>query len=180
MSPDWSAKEEPVPYAKLDNPQSLNLYGYVGNNPLSKADPDGHEECCVLPSMEEVDAVVKPLVASAAGVVVTGTEFAVSTALAPVVAIGGLLASPTPAGNYNDDHPNAQTKNGLAPSESNPVIEPQTSSSGAGARQGGGTIYRVPGSGTQSGNPTLADTTNPIHLRPGNQKMGEIDHRLRS
>jgi hypothetical protein len=42
MSPDWSAKEEPVPYAKLDDPQSLNLYGYVGNNPLSRADADGH------------------------------------------------------------------------------------------------------------------------------------------
>ena len=27
MSPDWSAKEEPVPYAKLDDPQTLNLYG---------------------------------------------------------------------------------------------------------------------------------------------------------
>ena len=42
MSPDWSAKEEPVPYAKLDDPQTLNLYQYVGNNPLSKADKDGH------------------------------------------------------------------------------------------------------------------------------------------
>ena len=27
MSPDWSAKIEPVPYSKLDDPQSLNLYG---------------------------------------------------------------------------------------------------------------------------------------------------------
>jgi len=34
LSPDWSAKAEPVPYAKLDNPQSLNLYAYVLNNPL--------------------------------------------------------------------------------------------------------------------------------------------------
>ncbi|HEY2859035.1 MAG TPA: RHS repeat-associated core domain-containing protein, partial [Terracidiphilus sp.] len=42
LSPDWSAKQEPIPYAKLDNPQSLNLYQYVGNNPLSKADKDGH------------------------------------------------------------------------------------------------------------------------------------------
>src|ERR1700758_4612426 len=42
LSPDWSAKIEPVPYAKLDNPQSLNLYAYVGNNPLSRFDPDGH------------------------------------------------------------------------------------------------------------------------------------------
>jgi RHS repeat-associated protein len=44
LSPDWSAKEEPVPYAKLDNPQTLNLYGYVGNNPMSKVDADGHQE----------------------------------------------------------------------------------------------------------------------------------------
>lgn len=43
MSPDWSAKIEPVPYSKLDNPQSLNLYAYVGNNPLSLVDSDGHE-----------------------------------------------------------------------------------------------------------------------------------------
>ena len=43
MSPDWSAKVEPVPYSKLDNPQTLNLYSYVLNNPLVKADPDGHE-----------------------------------------------------------------------------------------------------------------------------------------
>jgi RHS repeat-associated protein len=42
MSPDWSATAEPVPYAKLDDPQSLNLYGYVGNNPLGRVDADGH------------------------------------------------------------------------------------------------------------------------------------------
>jgi RHS repeat-associated protein len=42
LSPDWSAKIEPVPYAKLDNPQSLNLYAYVQNNPLARFDPDGH------------------------------------------------------------------------------------------------------------------------------------------
>jgi RHS repeat-associated protein len=43
MSPDWADKPEAVPYSSLDNPQSLNLYGYVNNNPLSHADPDGHE-----------------------------------------------------------------------------------------------------------------------------------------
>jgi hypothetical protein len=31
------------PYAKLDNPQSLNLYSYVFNNPISHLDDDGHE-----------------------------------------------------------------------------------------------------------------------------------------
>ena len=43
MSPDWSAKQEPVPYSKLTDPQTLNLYSYVGNNPLSRFDDDGHE-----------------------------------------------------------------------------------------------------------------------------------------
>jgi RHS repeat-associated protein len=42
LSPDWSAQAEPIPYGKLDDPQSLNLYAYVGNNPLSNIDPDGH------------------------------------------------------------------------------------------------------------------------------------------
>ena len=41
-SPDWAAKPEAVPYSSLGDPQSLNLYTYVGNNPLSKADADGH------------------------------------------------------------------------------------------------------------------------------------------
>ncbi len=45
MSPDWSAKQDPVPYAKLDDPQSLNLYSYVENNPLDKTDPTGHLGC---------------------------------------------------------------------------------------------------------------------------------------
>jgi RHS repeat-associated protein len=43
MSPDWADKPEPVPYGKLNNPQSLNLYGYVLNNAMSQKDDDGHE-----------------------------------------------------------------------------------------------------------------------------------------
>jgi len=46
LSPDWSARVAPVPYAKLDNPQSLNLYSYMLNNPLSGVDPDGHAGTC--------------------------------------------------------------------------------------------------------------------------------------
>src|SRR6478672_10605708 len=46
VSADWSSTPVPVPYADFNNPQSLNLYGFVGGNPASKADPDGH--CCTL------------------------------------------------------------------------------------------------------------------------------------
>jgi hypothetical protein len=33
-----------VPYANLGDPQSLNLYAYVGDDPANHADPDGHIE----------------------------------------------------------------------------------------------------------------------------------------
>ncbi len=41
-SPDWSAAPEPIPYADLNDPQTLNLYGYVRNNPVARPDLDGH------------------------------------------------------------------------------------------------------------------------------------------
>jgi hypothetical protein len=45
LSPDYNEAgddPDPVPYADLANPQSLNLYGYVGNNPISRRDENGH------------------------------------------------------------------------------------------------------------------------------------------
>ena len=48
MTPDWSAQPQAVPYAAFSDPQTLNLYGYVRNNPLRWTDPDGHcEVVCV-------------------------------------------------------------------------------------------------------------------------------------
>jgi RHS repeat-associated protein len=44
MSPDWSSTPQAVPYADLKDPQTLNLYSYVRNNPLSRADLDGHDD----------------------------------------------------------------------------------------------------------------------------------------
>jgi len=50
MTPDWAAKPTAVPYAMFGNPQSLNLYSYVNNNPTTTRDPDGHclEDACVI------------------------------------------------------------------------------------------------------------------------------------
>jgi RHS repeat-associated protein len=42
MIPDWAAKPTAVPYAEFGDPQSLNLYGYVKNNPTTRSDADGH------------------------------------------------------------------------------------------------------------------------------------------
>lgn len=42
-SPDWASAQIPVPYADLHNPQTLNLYDYVGSDPTNHADADGHQ-----------------------------------------------------------------------------------------------------------------------------------------
>jgi len=43
LSADWSSTPTPVPYANLTNPQTLNLYAMVSDNPESFADLDGHK-----------------------------------------------------------------------------------------------------------------------------------------
>ncbi len=42
-SPDWSPLLVPVPYADLNDPQTINRYSYVRNNPLWRMDKDGHD-----------------------------------------------------------------------------------------------------------------------------------------
>jgi RHS repeat-associated protein len=46
MTADQAADETipvPLPFADFRNPQSLNLYSYGLNNPVSNVDPDGHD-----------------------------------------------------------------------------------------------------------------------------------------
>jgi hypothetical protein len=43
LSSDWSATPVAVPYANLSNPQTLNLYAMVADDPESFADLDGHD-----------------------------------------------------------------------------------------------------------------------------------------
>lgn len=49
MTPDWAARPTAVPYAVFGDPQSLNLYTYVRNDPITLADADGHAEDVVAP-----------------------------------------------------------------------------------------------------------------------------------
>ncbi len=48
LSADWSSVPVPVPYANLTNPQTLNLYSMVSDDPESFADLDGHCIPCVV------------------------------------------------------------------------------------------------------------------------------------
>src|SRR5258708_11279767 len=60
MQPDWAAKPTDVPYANFGNPQSLNLFSYVQNNPTTMGDPDGHDIDC--PTCDAVWADIKQMV----------------------------------------------------------------------------------------------------------------------
>ena len=46
ITPDYDTKAVGVPYADFTNPQTLNLYGYVFNNPITRVDKDGHCPPC--------------------------------------------------------------------------------------------------------------------------------------
>ncbi|MHB8486153.1 MAG: RHS repeat-associated core domain-containing protein [Candidatus Acidiferrales bacterium] len=57
LSADWSSVPAPVPYANLSNPQTLNLYAMVSENPETFADLDGHQQDDdkVDPKVEEIE-----------------------------------------------------------------------------------------------------------------------------
>lgn len=61
LTPDWSARQEAVPYASLENPQTLNLYAYVGNNPVTRADLDGHASRTITQNGETYAGPYHPL-----------------------------------------------------------------------------------------------------------------------
>ena len=160
--PDWAAKPTAVPYAHYGNPQSLNLYGYVQNNPTTFGDPDGHvgpetlidigEEIAtyVAAHPAEVQAVADEAAAGASASrygVLAGVALYVGEMINPSTTVGGDKEQ----GQQEQEHQEKEA-------------EPQTSSSGAGARRGNGnsgTIYKVPGEATQSGKPYIGRHNKP-------------------
>jgi RHS repeat-associated protein len=99
MSPDWSAKAEPVPYSKLTDPQTLNLYSYVGNNPLSRFDDDGHEVITVQLRAYIPQANVGPYVGDNRGPtasqnVTSRTSITLSVETDPSISANPLIGTP--------------------------------------------------------------------------------------
>ena len=54
MTPDWDTKPASVPYANFGDPQTLNLYSYVENEPLNQVDADGHAAASTSPASPSV------------------------------------------------------------------------------------------------------------------------------
>jgi RHS repeat-associated protein len=152
VSADWSATPVPVPYANFGDPQSLNLYGFVGGNPASKADADGH--CPVFcPEEEIVELVLEhpqaaATVAAAAEkteeVVVAGASVTGRTVLGVV---GLLVFSSTKANNSpserklieeNERKAREQNQQQQQDQTDKPKADADPQTASGGARQGGG------------------------------------------
>ncbi len=126
MSPDWSAKEEPVPYAQLDDPQSLNLYAYVRNNPLTRTDLTGHcPQCALVLGTTEGGALIGspggPPGAAVGAVVgaVVGTVAAVAATYFGMKALSNWLHKDAPA-----PAPATETGTGNTNPHAGPVDKP--------------------------------------------------------
>ncbi len=60
-SADWSAVPTPVPYANLTNPQTLNLYAIVSDNPETFADLTGHARSLPPPGNPPGEGLPSPM-----------------------------------------------------------------------------------------------------------------------
>jgi RHS repeat-associated protein len=118
MTPDWADKPTAIPYSEFGDPQSLNLYEYVRNNPLSHADADGH--CCDITADAIVFVARHPELATAVAGIATKVEAAastagaiatraVSTAVATPALVISYLVSPG-TGGANEKNDTIQTK----------------------------------------------------------------------
>jgi len=82
LSADWSSVPVPVPYANLANPQTLNLYSMVADDPESFANLDGH--CCedaidlgeqIFESPTLAEKIVGGLIIAGAAVLTVATNY---------------------------------------------------------------------------------------------------------
>ena len=90
MTPDWSATPEPIPYAHVANPQSLNLYSYLLDSPINTADKDGH--CRVCPDGMAPEEKTRLAHASSKELMIA-MLIGVGSAAAPAALEGGAIAS---------------------------------------------------------------------------------------
>jgi RHS repeat-associated protein len=150
MQPDWAAAPTAVPYAHYGNPQSLNLYSYVQNNPTTLGDPDGHVDSVtgidiaveiatyIATHPEEVQAV-EAEAAAGAGASSWGL-------LAGPALYFGAMLHPATVGQSDTAERATMQQAQHEREQENGGADPQVSTSGAGARQGGGGLsYENPG-----------------------------------
>jgi RHS repeat-associated protein len=186
ITSDWSATPEPIPYAELGDPQSLNQYSYVRNIPTVMVDADGHWPTLLSPpnleaighemaqaTKEGARMIARAAVAATAGRVAVGTTVIIAAyAASPYIEKVGQSNADEQAAIQQASQERAAQNGGVDPQQ---APEPAAASGGAmkGGGKGGnntGTVYRVPGNATPSGKPYIGkhNKPNPAKTRRSN------------
>lgn len=166
LTPDWSASAEPVPYADFEDPQSLNQYGYVRNNPMSQVDKDGHDP--LIGGILGAGAGAGYILFKTGMVYFTGkgsipTSQDTANAIATGFVIGATLGAGI-KGVSTDPSPNEpqQDKKQDQEKPEHPANSPTPDAMPSGGDNSKtGTIYKVPGEATQSGKPYVGRHNQP-------------------
>jgi RHS repeat-associated protein len=129
MSPDWSAKVEPVPYSKLDDPQTLNLYAYLRNNPLAGVGADGHQTDANKKGCQSDNKTVCQALAQQQ--LSNKSEAAIENSTLTGEQAGAFESAVKSAGSANGINPNALVGIAMNESSLNPSAQnPKSSASG--------------------------------------------------
>jgi RHS repeat-associated protein len=165
----------PLPYADLENPQSLNKYTYTLNNPLRYTDPDGHCPICfeAFTAFEE----------SPIGQEITET---VSENADKIVASGGALAGAVASGlqgsgNAYPSYYHGELDNGITLSKNQQAAQGPvkakdaagTSSSGQATDEHGN---KLGGSGKPQVHETESNTREGAKNKALNEGSGAVEH----
>jgi RHS repeat-associated protein len=126
MTTDWADKPIDVPYADFGNPQSLNLYSYVKNNPTTTRDLDGH---CTDPlscgaEFAGIGTLIEPGGGTVVGAVVGGIVGGAVLYFGGQAIING-LQHPGNSGNNASPPPTAPTNVAQGTSGTTPTSIPQ-------------------------------------------------------
>jgi len=136
LSADWSSTPAPLPYANLINPQTLNLYSMVADDPESFADLDGHDGWDTF--IGAVNALASNFVGSPR-VENGSTDFKSGQALGDAISftVGGATAVTTVVGSVATD-----VASGGAALVLTPVEALVTATAANGALQGGKNLVK--------------------------------------
>ena len=164
LSADWSSTPAPVPYANLTNPQTLNLYSMVADDPESFADLQGHEGGLCY-GCGPNGTTLTPLDSNYPTPPMSETEKQVDKGIIEVIAAvltGGLAEDAAAAGKLVEAGLKGTAASGLFASGTTRIIG---SAAGASPKE----LDEAAGATTTMTNPAGAAVT----LATGNVKMGE-------
>jgi RHS repeat-associated protein len=105
LSSDWSSVPVAVPYANLTNPQTLNLYAMVSDDPESFEDLDGHAGAAVAEAKEVLEVVAEAAPEEEAAAEIGATVGPVGVAVGVTVVTVGAVGVYEYNKHYKDPGP---------------------------------------------------------------------------